>query len=282
MEQIKTFILMTFLALIFMFFGGLIGGEQGVIIAFIVALGMNFFSYFFSDKLVLKHYQAVKVDENSAGGLYAIVRRLANAANVPMPSVYIIPEQIPNAFATGRNPNNAAVAVTEGLLNLLSENEIEGVLAHEMSHVRHYDILIGSVAAVFAGAIAILANLAKFGAVFGGNENNRQNGILMIVAAIIMPIAAAIIQMAISRSREYKADAGAANLTKHPEWLISALNKLENYAQNRTMQNATPQSAHMFIINPFSGVKSSFSQLFRTHPSTKDRIARLNEIKQSM
>lgn len=282
MEQIKTFILMTFLALIFMFFGGLIGGEQGVIIAFIVALGMNFFSYFFSDKLVLKHYHAVKVDENSAGGLYAIVRRLANAANVPMPSVYIIPEQIPNAFATGRNPNNAAVAVTEGLLNLLSENEIKGVLAHEMSHVRHYDILIGSVAAVFAGAIAILANFAKFGAVFGGNENNRQNGILMIVAAIIMPIAAAIIQMAISRSREYKADAGAANLTKHPEWLISALNKLENYAQNRTMQNATPQSAHMFIINPFSGVKSSFSQLFRTHPSTKDRIARLNEIKQSM
>lgn len=282
MEQIKTFILMTFLALIFMFFGGLIGGEQGVIIAFVVALGMNFFSYFFSDKLVLKHYHAVKVDENSAGGLYAIVRRLANAANVPMPSVYIIPEQIPNAFATGRNPNNAAVAITEGLLNLLSENEIEGVLAHEMSHVRHYDILIGSVAAVFAGAIAILANFAKFGAVFGGNENNRQNGILMIVAAIIMPIAAAIIQMAISRSREYKADAGAANLTKHPEWLISALNKLENYAQNRTMQNATPQSAHMFIINPFSGVKSSFSQLFRTHPSTKDRIARLNEIKQSM
>lgn len=282
MEQIKTFILMTFLALIFMFFGGLIGGEQGVIIAFVVALGMNFFSYFFSDKLVLKHYHAVKVDENSAGGLYAIVRRLANAANVPMPSIYIIPEQIPNAFATGRNPNNAAVAVTEGLLNLLSENEIEGVLAHEMSHVRHYDILIGSVAAVFAGAIAILANFAKFGAVFGGNENNRQNGILMLVAAIIMPIAAAIIQMAISRSREYKADAGAANLTKHPEWLISALNKLENYAQNRTMQNATPQSAHMFIINPFSGVKSSFSQLFRTHPSTKDRIARLNEIKQSM
>ena len=282
MEQIKTFILMTFLALIFMFFGGLIGGEQGVIIAFVVALGMNFFSYFFSDKLVLKHYHAVKVDENSAGGLYAIVRRLANAANVPMPSVYIIPEQIPNAFATGRNPNNAAVAVTEGLLNLLSENEIEGVLAHEMSHVRHYDILIGSVAAVFAGAIAILANFAKFGAVFGGNENNRQNGILMIVAAIIMPIAAAIIQMAISRSREYKADAGAANLTKHPEWLISALSKLENYAQNRTMQNATPQSAHMLIINPFSGVKSSFSQLFRTHPSTKDRIARLNEIKQSM
>lgn len=282
MEQIKTFILMTFLALIFMFFGGLIGGEQGVIIAFVVALGMNFFSYFFSDKLVLKHYHAVKVDENSAGGLYAIVRRLANTANVPMPSVYIIPEQIPNAFATGRNPNNAAVAVTEGLLNLLSENEIEGVLAHEMSHVRHYDILIGSVVAVFAGAIAILANFAKFGAVFGGNENNRQNGILMLVAAIIMPIAAAIIQMAISRSREYKADAGAANLTKHPEWLISALSKLENYAQNRTMQNATPQSAHMFIINPFSGVKSSFSQLFRTHPSTKDRIARLNEIKQSM
>lgn len=232
--------------------------------------------------MVLKHYHAVKVDENSAGGLYAIVRRLANTANVPMPSVYIIPEQIPNAFATGRNPNNAAVAVTEGLLNLLSENEIEGVLAHEMSHVRHYDILIGSVAAVFAGAIAILANFAKFGAVFGGNENNRQNGILMLVAAIIMPIAAAIIQMAISRSREYKADAGAANLTKHPEWLISALSKLENYAQNRTMQNATPQSAHMFIINPFSGVKSSFSQLFRTHPSTKDRIARLNEIKQSM
>lgn len=281
MEKGKTFILMTFLVLLFMFFGGAIGGEKGVIIAFLMALGMNFFSYFFSDKLVLKHYKAVPVDENSARGLYEIVARLSQRANLPMPKVYIIPEQVPNAFATGRNPANAAVAVTEGLLNLMNENEIEGVLAHEMSHVRHYDILIGSVATVFAGAIAVLANFAKLGAIT--DSNNRQNGgFSVIIAAIILPLAATIIQMAISRTREFKADAGAAELTGHPEWLVSALSKLDTYAKSRTMQNATPQSAHMFIINPFSGVLGNLSKLFSTHPSTQDRISRLNEIRAKM
>lgn len=278
MERFKTAVLMVSLMLLFMFVGNMLAGREGMVIAFIGAAAMNFFSYFFSDKLVLKHYGAIAVDENSAKGLYEIVRRLAMKGNLPMPKVYIIPEQVPNAFATGRNPQNAAVAVTEGLLNLMDEREIEGVLAHEMSHVGHYDILIGSVAAVFAGAIAMLANFAKFGAMMGNNSNNRSNGLFVLLGAVIMPIAASVIQMAISRSREYKADAGAAMLTGHPEWLISALSKLDNYAKNYRMQNADPRSAHMFIINPFSGFGGNFANLFSTHPSTSDRIARLREL----
>lgn len=250
-----------------------------MIIAFLVALGMNFFSYFFSDKLVLKHYNAVEVSEKNAKGLYAIVRRLSQNAGLPMPKVYIIPERAPNAFATGRNPSHAAVAITEGLLNLLNENEIEGVLAHELSHVRHYDILTGSIAAVMAGAIAMLANFAKFGAASGSNRNTQKgNAAIMLIIALIMPLAATIIQMAISREREYKADKGAALLTGHPEWLESALNKLENYSNSYTMQNASPQSAHMFIVNPFGSIKDTIGTLFRTHPSTSDRIAELRKI----
>ena len=270
---------MVVLMLLFVFVGGYVGGQQGMIIAFLVALGMNFFSYFFSDKLVLKHYNAVEVSEKNAKGLYAIVRRLSQNAGLPMPKVYIIPERAPNAFATGRNPSHAAVAVTEGLLNLLNENEIEGVLAHELSHVRHYDILTGSIAAVMAGAIAMLANFAKFGAASGSNRNAQKgNAAIMLIIAIVMPLAATIIQMAISREREYKADKGAALLTGHPEWLESALNKLENYSNSYTMQNASPQSAHMFIVNPFGDIKNTLSTLFRTHPSTSDRIAELRKI----
>lgn len=270
---------MVVLMLLFVFVGGYVGGQQGMIIAFLVALGMNFFSYFFSDKLVLKHYNAVEVSEKNAKGLYAIVRRLSQNAGLPMPKVYIIPERAPNAFATGRNPSHAAVAVTEGLLNLLNENEIEGVLAHELSHVRHYDILTGSIAAVMAGAIAMLANFAKFGAASGSNRNAQKgNAAIMLIIALIMPLAATIIQMAISREREYKADKGAALLTGHPEWLESALNKLENCSNSYTMQNASPQSAHMFIVNPFGGIKNTLSTLFRTHPSTSDRIAELKKI----
>lgn len=282
MEKLKTAGLMVGLMLLFMFVGNLIAGQTGMIIAFLVAAGMNFFSYFFSDKLVLKHYKAVEVSRANAAGLYNIVERLADRANLPMPKIYIIPEQVPNAFATGRNPSHAAVAVTEGLLKLMDEKEVEGVLAHEMSHVNHYDILIGSVAAVFAGAIAMLGNFAKVGAATGrNNANNRGGGAFMLLAAIVMPLAASVIQMAISRTREFKADAGAAKLTGHPEWLISALSKLDNYAKNYRMQNANSQTAHMFIINPFSGLKG-LTNLFSTHPTTADRIEKLTQIEQEL
>lgn len=277
MEVVKTVFLLTLLTLLFVWVGGMIGGTQGMVIAFLFAMGMNFFSYFNSDKLVLRHYHAVEVDEAHAPGLYAIVRRLAERAGTPMPKVYIIPDEVPNAFATGRNPEHAAVAVTEGLLDLLDEHEIEGVLAHEMSHVKHYDILIGTIAATIAGAIAMLSNfMYMFG---GGNDEERPNPIVMLILMIILPIAASIIQMAVSRSREYQADEGAARLTRHPEWLQSALRKLENYAHREVIHDATPETAHLFIVNPFSGHHISFQSLFSTHPSTADRIARLEALK---
>ena len=276
----KTFLLMMGLILIFMYVGNLIGGQQGMKTAFLMACGINFFSYFFSDKLVLKQYNATQVSQNNAPELYQIVKRLADKAGLPMPKIYIIPEQVPNAFATGRNPSHAAIAATQGLLKLMTPEEIEGVLAHEMSHVRHYDILTGTIAAVFAGAIAMLANIARYNT--GANLNNQSNKTLNSpLGIIIMPIAASIIQMSISRTREYAADEGAANLTRHPEWLMSALSKLEGYAKNYRMQNATAQTAHMFIVNPFSGF-SGLTNLFSTHPSTKDRLERLEQLRQKM
>jgi heat shock protein HtpX len=252
-----------------------------MIIAFVIAVGMNFFSYFNSDKLVLKNYNAVEVNESQAKGLHDMVRRLSQKAGTPMPKVYIIPDSVPNAFATGRNHSNAAVAVTEGLLSILNDNEVEGVLAHEMSHVKHYDILIGTVAATIAGAIAMLAN---FGTMFGsGNGENRPNPIVMLALMFLAPMAASIVQMAVSRNREFMADEGAARLTGHPEWLQSALEKLDSYSRgHHVIQNATPESAHMFIINPFSGKDLSFKSLFSTHPKTEDRIARLEEVKRNL
>ncbi|CAD7287778.1 Protease HtpX [Campylobacter majalis] len=282
MELFKTIILMSILMIMFMFAGAALGGEQGMIIAFVVALGMNFFSYFFSDKIVLKRYRAVKVDENNAKGLLDIVKTLCLNANIPVPAVYIIPERVPNAFATGRNPNNAAVAVTERLLEILNKDEIEGVIAHELSHVRHYDILTGTIAAVIAGAIAMLANFAKFGAMSGNARQNKNNAVLLLIAAVVMPLAASIIQMAISREREFKADKGAALMTGKPQHLASALSKLENYSKNYAMHQANEQTAHMFIINPFGSVKQTLSALFRTHPKTSDRIAALNEIQKQL
>jgi heat shock protein HtpX len=207
-----------------------------------------------------------------------MVERLSQRAGLPMPKVYIIPEATPNAFATGRNPQNAAVAVTEGLLNLLSDEEVEGVIAHELSHVKHYDILIGTIAATFAGAISFIANMLQFGAMFGNRERNG-NPILMLIMAIVLPLAAMFIQMSVSRSREYMADEGAARLTKNPQWLQSALLKLEEYSQRMQFQEATPATAHMMIVNPFSKSNFSMSDLFRTHPSTQDRIARLESLK---
>ncbi|WP_103619161.1 zinc metalloprotease HtpX [Campylobacter concisus] len=285
MEIFKTAFLMVALMLIFIAVGGYIGGEQGMMIAFLIAAGTNIFSYFFSDTLVLKRYNAIPVDESSAHGLYEIVSRLTQKANLPMPKIYIIPEEVPNAFATGRNPSHAAVAVTEGLLKILNENEIEGVLAHELSHIRHYDILTGSIAAILAGAIAMLANFAKIGGIAGQSSGSRRGGgnaIVMLALAILMPIAATIIQMAISREREYKADKGAAYLTGHPEWLASALRKLESYSNSYVMQNASEQSAHMFIVNPFGSLTNKLGVLFRTHPSTSDRIAELERLEQEI
>jgi heat shock protein HtpX len=279
MEQFKTYALMIGLMLVFVWVGGMIGGKAGMIIAFLIAAGMNFYAYFYSDQQILKHYDAIPVDRASASGLYELVEELTQKAALPMPKIYIIPDQVPNAFATGRNYDHAAVAVTEGLLDLLSKEEVEAVLAHELSHIRHYDMLIGTVAASIAGAIAMISN---FGTFSGGQSDNRNGGfhpLLMIAMMIVMPLAATLIQMTISRSREYMADEGAAHITGHPEWLQSGLKKLDSYAKGEIIHNADPQTAHMFIINPFTGVHSALQTLFSTHPSTEQRIARLELLK---
>jgi heat shock protein HtpX len=275
MEQFKTYALMTGLTLLFIWFGGMIAGQTGMIIAFVAAAGMNFYAYYYSDTQVLKHYHAIPVDHNSATGLYEIVERLTHRADLPMPALYIIPDKQPNAFATGRNYDNAAVAVTEGLLELLTQEEVEAVIAHELSHIKHYDMLIGTVTATIAGAIAMLA---QFGLFFGGGRD-RPNILITIALMIIMPMAATVIQMTVSRNREFMADAGAAEMTGHPEWLQSGLAKLDKYARGISMHDADPQTAHMFIINPFSGRDVSLKQLFSTHPSTQQRIERLEALK---
>ncbi len=275
MERLKTYGLMVGLTVLFIWFGGLIGGQTGMIIAFVIALGMNFYAYFYSDQMVLKHYKAVPVERDSAKALYEIVEQLTQKADLPMPKIYIIPDGVPNAFATGRDYDHAVVAVTEGLLKLLTKEEIEAVLAHELSHIKHYDMLIGTVAATISGAIAMLANFGMF----FGHSDERPNPIVMIVLILIMPLAASIIQMSVSRSREFMADEGAAKITGHPEWLQSALLKLESYAKGNTMQDAEPQSAHMFIINPFTGKNFAMSNLFSTHPTTEQRVERLEALK---
>ena len=276
MEQFKTYALMTGLTLLFIWFGGMIAGQSGMIIAFIAAAGMNFYAYYYSDQQVLSHYNAHPVDRNHATGLYEIVEKLTQRAGLPMPALYIIPEQQPNAFATGRDYEHAAVAVTEGLLNLLTHEEIEAVIAHELSHVKHYDMLIGTVTATIAGAIAMLA---QFGMFFGGGDRDRPNLFVTLALMFIMPLVATIIQMTISRNREFMADEGAARMTGHPEWLQSALKKLDSYARQMTMPEADPQTAHMFIINPFTGKDFSMRELFSTHPSTEARIERLEQLK---
>lgn len=277
MEKFKTYFLMIGLTLLFIWFGSFIGGRTGMMIAFLVAVGMNFYAYYYSDEQVLKHYNAMPVDENSASGLYKIVKNLTAKANLPMPKLYIIQDGVPNAFATGRNYEHAAVAVTEGLLNLLTQEEVEAVIAHELSHIKHYDMLIGTVAATMAGAIAMLAN---FGMFFGhSNNEDRPNPIVIIALMLIMPLAASIVQMTISRNREFMADEGAAKLTGHPEWLQSSLLKLDNYAHGNLLHDAQPQNAHMFIINPFLGLGDNMQQLFSTHPTTQQRIEKLEALK---
>ena len=279
MEQIKTFVLLGSLTILLVFIGGYLGGQGGMLIALLMAGGMNFYAYYFSDTMILKHYNAQEVDPREAPMLYRVVERLVERAELPMPKVYIIHDHIPNAFATGRNPSHAAVAITTGLLELLNEDEIEGVMAHELSHVGHRDILVATVAATIAGAVAFIANMVQFGAMFGNRDNRGVNPILMIVMAILLPIAATVIQMSISRSREFMADEGAAYLTGHPEWLQNALIKLSNYNARGKVHGATPENAHMFIISPFDGKKISFSNLFRTHPITEERLQRLERLK---
>jgi len=282
MNTVKTALLLGVLTGLLMLIGGFIGGRHGVMIAFILAMVMNFGSYWFSDKLVLRMYSAQEVSENQAPELYRLVRDLAMRANLPMPRVYIVPGETPNAFATGRDEHHAVVAVTEGLLRILNRDELEGVLAHELTHIKNKDMLIGSIAATLAGAIVMLANMAQWAAMFGGlggrdNDEGEGGGIFgMILMAILAPIAATIIQMAISRSREYLADDGGARISGKPYGLAGALEKLSRASEIVPM-NANPSTAHMFIVNPLTG--RSLMNLFSTHPPIEERIARLRSMR---
>jgi len=274
----KTIALMMGLTILLVLIGGYIGGRGGMIIALGLATAMNLFSYWFSDKIVLRMYRAQEVDEVTAPALYGIVRRLAARAGMPMPRVYMIPQAQPNAFATGRNPSHAAVAATQGLLQIMDEEELEGVIAHELSHVRNRDILIGTIAATIAGAVMILSRMAQFAAIFGGGRSDDEEGgggLGLIVVAIFGTIAALLIQMAISRSREYQADASAAKLSGNPRGLARALSSLER-ASKRVPMQANPATSHMFIVNPFSA--KGVVRLFSTHPPVEDRIARLERL----
>ena len=286
MNSIKTTMLMALLMALMVALGGAFAGHTGMTVMLIIALGMNFFSYWFSDRMVLSMYNAQEVDRQSAPELYGLVEKLAGRAELPMPRVYIINEDAPNAFATGRNPSNAAVAVTTGLMRVLDYNEISGVLGHELAHVKHRDILISTIAATMATVISYAANIAQWAAIFGGgrsSDDDRGGIIGMIATAIIAPIAAALIQMAISRSREYSADEGGAEICGNPNYLAAALEKIEYYAvHGAPLSEATPATAHMCIINPLTGRDISFKSLFSTHPDTQERIARLREQAQRM
>ena len=286
MNSIKTTMLMALLMALMVALGGIFAGHTGMTVMLIIALGMNFFSYWFSDRMVLSMYNAQEVDRQSAPELYGLVEKLAGRAGLPMPRVYIINEDAPNAFATGRNPSNAAVAVTTGLMRVLDYNEISGVLGHELAHVKHRDILISTIAATMATVISYAANIAQWAAIFGGgrsSDDDRGGIIGLIVTAIIAPIAAALIQMAISRSREYSADEGGAEICGNPNYLASALEKIEYYAvHGAQLPEATPATAHMCIINPLTGRDISFKSLFSTHPDTQERIVRLRAQAQRM
>lgn len=278
MNTFRTALLLTAMTLLFVFVGAALGGQNGMKIAFIMALVMNFFSYFYSDKLVLRMYNAREVNESEAPWLYQTVRDLAYRAQMPMPKVYIIPTGQPNAFATGRNPSHAAVAVTDGIMRVLNREELTGVLAHEMAHVKNRDILIGTMAATIAGAISMVANMAQWGLMFGGGRNDDRgpHPIVAIVMMLVAPLAAMLIQMAISRSREYLADQTGAELTHNPESLAQALIKIHNAAEVIPM-NAEPATAHMFIISPLAG--GDFASLFSTHPPVQKRVEALRNFR---
>jgi len=283
MNTFKSFLLMLVMTLLLVLVGQLAGGRNGMMMALIFAGVMNFVSYWFSDKIVLFMYRAKEIKETENPELYMIVRNLTHLANLPMPRLYFINSPMPNAFATGRNPQHAAVAVTAGIMELLNKDELTGVIAHELSHVHNRDILIGSVAATLAGAIFMIARMAQFSAIFGGGSrdgnNNNNNGIGLLVVAIVAPIAAMLIQMAISRSREFQADKSGAELCKKPLALASALEKLSAGIKRNPVQ-VNPTTAHMFIMSPFSG-KSLFT-LFSTHPPMEQRVKRLQQMAEDM
>ena len=279
-NMLKTTVLLALLTGLVLWIGQFLGGSQGLVVAFVFAVVMNFGSYWFSDKLVLAMYKARPVGMNEAPDLYRIVQNLATRAHMPMPKLYVIPSDAANAFATGRSPEHAAVAVTEGIMRLMSWDELEGVLAHELSHVRNRDILISSIAATLAGVIMMLASMMRWAAIFGGgsrDEREEGGGIIGLLAmTILAPLAATVIQLAISRSREYQADASGAELLHNGEPLARALEKLETAAQRVPLQ-ANPQTAHLFIVNPLTG--RSFANLFSTHPPLEERIRRLREMR---
>jgi len=280
MNNFKTFLLMLVLTVLFIFVGSALGGKSGAIYAFIFAALMNFFTYWFSDKIVLRLYGAKEVSQSEAPELYQMVGELTSKASLPMPKIYTMENDTPNAFATGRNPEHAAVALTTGILRILTKDELMGVLGHELSHIRHRDILISTIAATIAGAIGVLARMAQWGAIFGGGRSDDEEGgggsnfLFTLIFSMIAAFAAILIQMAISRSREYLADEGGAHLT-HPLSLARALGKLD-MAAHRIPMDANPSTAHMFIVNPLRG--GGVLSLFSTHPPIEERIARLEEM----
>ncbi|MDO7787652.1 zinc metalloprotease HtpX [Desulforamulus aquiferis] len=279
MNTLKVWLLMGTLSILLVFLGGAIGGRSGAMLFFIIAMGMNFFSYYFSDKMAIKMTKSYPVTESDAPELYEMVKRLSRRAGIPMPKLYITPSDQPNAFATGRNYDHSAVAVTEGLLRLLNKTELEGVIAHELAHIRNRDVLVGTIAAALAGAISMMANAFQWAAIFGMGRGDDEEGGSMaggLIMAFIAPIAAMIIQMAISRSREYMADATGAQIAGTTEGLSSALLKLEAGAQRIPMQ-VNPGTSHLFIINPLAG--ASLAKLFSTHPPIQERVQKLRQMR---
>ena len=279
-NQLRTGILLTALTALIILIGRMFGGNQGMIIAFIFAMVMNFSSYWFSDKIVLAMYRAKELSPSEAPEIHRMVEELAQRGELPKPRIYMIPSETPNAFATGRNPEHAVVAVTSGIVRLLEPEELKGVLAHELGHVKNRDILIGSIAATLAGVVMMLASMARWAAIFGfggGDDDDGGGNILVLIAmSIVAPLAAMLIQMAISRSREYLADETGARLAENPRSLASALEKLASASQRIPMQQASPATAHMFIVNPLSG--GGFSRWFSTHPPVEERVRRLRSL----
>lgn len=284
MNRVKSVMLLTLLSLILMAIGGVVGGQNGAMAMFLISLAINSYTYWNSDKMALRAYNAQPLSESQVPELYELVRELCRKAELPMPRLYVIPTDVPNAFATGRNPEHAAVAVTEGILSMLNRDEIAGVISHELSHVKHRDTLIMTLSASIATAISYIANIAQWAAIFGtarDEDGNRSNPIALIVTIVVAPLAASLIQFALSRSREYMADASGARISGKPLALASALLKLDDYAHHRVIPDAKPATSGLFIINPLAGV-GGMANLFSTHPSTEERVKKLREIAAEM
>lgn len=284
MNRVKSVMLLILLSLILMAIGGVVGGQNGAMTMFLISLAINFYTYWNSDKMALRAYNAQPLAESQVPELYELVRELCRKAELPMPRLYVIPTDVPNAFATGRDPEHAAVAVTEGILSMLNRDELAGVISHELSHVKHRDTLIMTLSASIATAISYIANIAQWAAIFGtarDEDGNRSNPIALIVTIVIAPLAASLIQFALSRSREYMADASGARICGKPLALASALLKLDDYAHHRVIPDAKPATSGLFIINPLAGV-GGVANLFSTHPSTEERVKKLREIAAEM